>query len=160
MGGLNGGADDLEWNEEAARAALYKELDALYEGLRARGGSDASPILPRLRYLAWQVHCGGMTSSELGRYRAHLLAVVQSRRVPQDIAGQEFVALQSFATELEFPELGEKVKDRINSCIGRNTYLGKYGRGMIEAAPLQYESQKGSSTAERPRVAVPSIEHK
>ncbi|KAL1726110.1 hypothetical protein EV714DRAFT_219921 [Schizophyllum commune] len=103
--------------------------DALYVGLCATSDSDASPILPRLRYLAWQVHCGGMTSSELGRYRAHLFAVVRSRLVPQDIAGQEFVALQSFATELEFPELGEKVKDRINSCIGRNTYLGKYGRG-------------------------------
>ena len=35
MGGLNGGADDLEWNEEAARAALYKQHDALYEGLPA-----------------------------------------------------------------------------------------------------------------------------
>ncbi|KAL1719013.1 hypothetical protein EV715DRAFT_273030 [Schizophyllum commune] len=103
--------------------------DALYAGLCATSDSDASPVLPRLRYLAWQVHCGGMTSSELGRYRAHLFAVVRSRLVPQDIAGQEFVALQSFATELEFPELGEKVKDRINSCIGRNTYLGKYGRG-------------------------------
>ncbi|KAL1760158.1 hypothetical protein FB107DRAFT_287018 [Schizophyllum commune] len=103
--------------------------DALYVGLCATSDSDASPVLPRLRYLAWQVHCGGMSSSELGRYRAHLSAVVRSRLVPQDITGQEFVALQSFATELEFPELGEKVKDRINSCIGRNTYLGKYGRG-------------------------------
>ena len=32
---------------------------------------------------------------------------------------------------------------------------------MIEAVPLQYEVEKGSSTAisERPRVAVPNIEH-
>ena len=57
-----------------------------------------------------------------------ILDVVRFRTEPQSSFGQEVVALRSFVTHLEFPELGPELEfaNMRDEDIQEHTYFGKY----------------------------------
>ncbi|KAL1686350.1 hypothetical protein GGG16DRAFT_64437 [Schizophyllum commune] len=90
-------------------------------GLSLAKHHGVPPILPCLRRLHFSLE-PFLSDEELARQRRLLVDVVRSRMAPQILGGHAFAALRSFASGMEYPELGPKFK---RWQTFEHTYLGE-----------------------------------